>query len=105
AQRGPADVPRPARRSDHGIGYGEAESGPAGLVTAPMEAIEHQQPLRRWDARAAVLDLEDHPAAIGPNPDRHLTRPPGEFAGVVEQDADEPIDPDRVSVDDGRGFL
>jgi hypothetical protein len=67
------------------------------------EPVEHRRQPLGWDARAAVLDDDRDHGVVGFQ--RHLDGRAGSvLARVVEQVAQDPLEPPRVGLDDERSF-
>jgi len=78
---------------DSGIGDGEPEPGTAGQVGRPTKAIEDLTTLIGGNARTRVVDHQLDAFAFGGDPDLDAALLRRVFGGVVDQDADQVIQP------------
>ncbi len=97
-------MPVAAGGADDRVGDGQAQARAAGRVRGPMEAVEDPAALRDRNAGARVVHGQAHVSTL-PR-DRKADDPAlGRIlAGVVQQNADETVEPLRRGSDDGIGF-
>ena len=99
---GRPDVPLPARRSDHGVTDGQAETGAAAQVRGAVKAFEQKAALFWRDAGAAVFHGQRDAVRGRAHPDLHHTLGTGVAAGVVDKHRGQPIDPFRRRMNERR---
>jgi len=90
---GRPEAPVCPRGAHDRIGDRKPEAGPALLVRGAMEPVEHAIPLVRWDPRAGVIDRQPNPASVPTNRQTDSPAFGRVLARVVEEHADQAIEP------------
>src|SRR5579872_3003579 len=92
---GGADLPAARGLTNDRVADGQPQAGGAAAPDGAVEPVEDAVPLLLGDAGAAVADREPDPVTLDIDADRHRPACRGVAAGVVEEDADQPVDPLR----------
>jgi thiamine biosynthesis lipoprotein len=102
AKRRGGHPPAAPGRPDDGVADRQPQAGSAAAVLGPLEPVEKTRPLLLRDAGTAVLDGQRQPSALAFDTDPDLPVRARVAAGVVHQDAHQPVDPFRWRVDQRR---
>src|SRR5215469_654960 len=96
---GLADPPLSCGSGDDRVGDRETEARTAAVIGRPMKAVEEPLLLLGCYARSAVLNRERDPVPSRYHADPHVATLTCVPAGVVDEDADQPVDPFRWRAD------
>jgi hypothetical protein len=81
------------------IADGKAEPGAAALAGPTAESLEDARAALTRNARPGIADSQTHVVAVADHGDAHVSTRRRIAAGIVEEHADEPVDPLRRRVD------